>query len=559
MNRFSRVITQSKSQGASQAMLYALGLKPHDMNKAQIGIGSVWYEGNPCNVHLNKIAKNVKIGIKKTCDDKLLSFRFNTIGISDGISMGTKGMLYSLPSREIIADSIESIMKGQCYDGNISIAGCDKNMPGCLMGMIRVNRPSLMIYGGTIKPGIHKGKNVDVVTAFQSYGEYINNKINDEERVNLLQKCCPGPGSCGGMYTANTMASAIEAMGMMLPNSSSNIAESDEKLFEASTDAPLAIKHLLEKNIKPSDIISKKSIENAITAMIALGGSTNGVLHILAIAKTAGISISLEDFNRIGKRVPVIANMKPSGDYVMYDIYKNGGISVFFKYLLEQGLLYGDCLTITGQSLEKNLDYITLGKTHQLSTDIYKIDNPIKNDSHIRIFYGNIAQKGAVGKITGKEGEYFKGPAKVFDTEDDFMEGLENNKIKDGDVIVIRYQGPVGGPGMPEMLRPTSAIAGYGLLGKVAFITDGRFSGGSHGFIIGHISPEAHLAGTIAIIENNDIIEIDAKKNTINLKLGEEEIQNRFLKWRVPRKIYKGYLKKYSKLVSSASDGCITD
>lgn len=559
MNRFSRVITQAKSQGASQAMLYALGLTKRDMGKAQIGIGSVWYEGNPCNSHLNILSEKVKNGINEFFPNTLLGFRFNTIGISDGISMGTKGMLYSLPSREIIADSVESIMKGQYYDANISIAGCDKNMPGCLMGMIRVNRPSLMIYGGTIKPGLYKGQNVDIVNAFQSYGEYINGNIDNEEREELLQKCCPGPGSCGGMYTANTMATAIEAMGMMLPNSSSNIAESVAKYKECFTHSVHSIYRLLDKDIKPSDIITKKSIENAITTMISLGGSTNGVLHIMAIAKTAGIDLNLNDFNRIGERVPVIGNLKPFGEYLMYDIYKKGGTSLVLKHLLNEGLLYGDCLTVTGNTLEENLDKIKLNDTHFLSTDIFKTNPPIKNDSHIRIFYGNLAKEGAVGKITGKEGEYFRGTAKVFDKEEDFMTSLEKNYIKEGDVIVIRYQGPVGGPGMPEMLKPTSAIAGYGLLGKVAFLTDGRFSGGSHGFIIGHISPEAQKAGNIAIIKNGDMIEIDAKKNTINLEVDEIEIEKRFINWKQPKRKLEGYLKKYSKLVSSASEGCITE
>ena len=561
MNRISRVITQNKSQGASQAMLYAIGNTPADLNKAQIGIGSVWYESNPCNIHLNSIAKNVKNGLIKHYNSSLIGYRFNTIGVSDGISMGTNGMYYSLPSREIIADSIETIMKGHHYDANISIAGCDKNLPGCLMGIIRVNRPSLMIYGGTISPGNYKGSKVDIVSAFQSYGEYLSNKITDTERTQLLQKCCPGPGSCGGMYTANTMASAIEAMGMMLPNSASNTAQSPEKIYEASEQTPYAIYNLLQKNIRPSDIITKKSIENAITTMIALGGSTNGVLHLLAIANTANIPLEIEDFNSIGAKVPLIANLKPSGDYVMNDIYNNGGLKPFLKYLLDKKLLHGDCLTITGKTLEENLEDIIINKTHRLCPNIYKIDKPIKSTSHIRIFKGNLAINGAVGKITGKEGDYFRGPARIFESEQDFMDGLENNAIKKGDVIVIRNQGAIGGPGMPEMLKPTSAISGYGLNGKVAFITDGRFSGGSHGFIIGHISPEAQKGGTIAIIENNDIIEIDAIKNTINL-----EISDSIIKTRLNNKNnnnydnnINGYLKKYIKLVGCPSKGCVTD
>lgn len=558
MNRFSRYITQNKSQGASQAMLYALGLTPNDLKKAQVGIGSVWYEGNPCNVHLNKLAEKVKNGIEEFYPNTLLGFRFNTVGISDGISMGTKGMLYSLPSREIIADSVETIMRGQYYDANICIAGCDKNMPGCLMGMIRVNRPSLMIYGGTTKPGVYKGQEVDVVSAFQSYGEFINGKIDHEDREELLQKCCPGPGSCGGMYTANTMATAIEAMGMILPNGSSNIAESVEKYKECYTKSVGAIFELLQKDIKPSDIITKKSLENAITTMISLGGSTNGVLHLLAIAKTAGIPLELDDFNIIGERVSVIGNLKPSGKYVMNDIYKNGGTSILFKYLLEKGLLHGDCMTVTGRTLEENLSYIKLDSTHYISKDIYKIDDPVKKTSHIRIFKGNLAEGGAVGKITGKEGEYFRGPAKVFDDEDTFLISLEKGDIHEGDVIVIRYQGPVGGPGMPEMLKPTSTIAGYGLLGKVAFLTDGRFSGGSHGFIIGHIAPEAHMGGNLAIVRDGDMIEIDAINNTINLEVAKIDIQQRLSSWNQPKKIIQGYLKKYTKLVGSASTGCVT-
>lgn len=566
MNRYSKIITQNKSQGASQAMLYAIGLKPIDLKKAQIGIGSVWYEGNPCNMHLNKLAKSVKKGINKKYSKSLLPFRFSTVGISDGISMGTGGMKYSLPSRELIADSIETIMHGQHYDGNISIAGCDKNLPGCLMGMIRVNRPSLMIYGGSIASGIYNNNKVDIVTAFQSYGELLNNKITDNERNKLLQHCCPGAGACGGMYTANTMASAIEAMGMMLPNGSSNLAMSSDKQFETSVEAPTAIYNLLEKNIKPNDIITKKSLENAITTMIALGGSTNGVLHLLAIARTANIELELEDFKRINYQVPLIANLKPHGDYVMEDIYNNGGLKLFLKYLFEKGLLHGDCLTVTGKTLEENLKDITLEKT-PLCPKIYKTKQPLKKYGHIKIFNGNIASEGAVGKITGKEGKYFKGPARVFDSEADFMDSLINLEIKEGNVIVIRFQGPRGGPGMPEMLKPTSALAGYGLNGKVAFITDGRFSGGSHGFIIGHVSPEASVGGNIAIIEDNDIIEIDSVTNKLNLLVDYNIILDRQLK--LKKKLqkfrhyqnnnYNGYLSKYRMLVGSASNGCVTN
>lgn len=558
MNKFSRIITQSKSQGASQAMLYALGLSRKDMNKSQIGISSVWYDGNPCNVHLNQFSKSIQENINSHPSKQMLGFRFNTIGISDGISMGTDGMKYSLPSRELIADSVESVMIGQCYDGNISVAGCDKNLPGCLMGMIRVNRPSILVYGGTIMPGLYKDQRVDIVNAFQSYGEFLDGKISEKERQEIVECACPGKGSCGGMYTANTMASAIEAMGMILPYGSSNPANSKQKEIEFQNISSYMY-NLMQKDITVSDIITKKALENAITMVIVLGGSTNAVLHLLAIAKTAGIDLTLDDFNRIGKDVPVIGNLKPSGKYLMYDIYTMGGIPLIMKWLLENDYLHHDCLTVTGKTIEENLKGIN---TKIINQDIFPYKNPQKEDSHIRIFKGNLSPQGCVGKITGKEGKYFKGRAMPYDSEDDFILDLEKGKISEGDVIVIRFQGPKGGPGMPEMLKPTSAIAGYGLLGKVAFITDGRFSGGSHGFIIGHVTPEAFDWGNIAIVEKGDFIEIDAKKNTIELLVDHQEIGERFLnlgKKKMKRNKPSGYLGKYQKLVGSPIHGCITD
>ncbi len=554
LNTFSKIITQDKSQGASQAMLYALKLSKKDMNKAQIGIGSNWFESNPCNSHLDKISKKVKESIEA---HDILGFQFNTIGVSDGISMGTKGMLYSLPSREIIADSYETINLAHSYDGNISIPGCDKNLPGCLMGMIRINRPSLMIYGGTIRPGRCNNKDINIVDAFQSYGRFINKDIDDNERETIIQNACPGPGSCGGMYTANTMASAIEAMGMMIPNSSSNPALSIEKYNECDKVGNV-MNNLLSNNIKPLDIITKKSIENAITMGIALGGSTNLVLHILAIAKTANIDINIDLFNTLGKNIPIIGNFKPHGKYLMNDLHNIGGTCLVTKCLYDMGLLHGDCLTITGKTLRENIEHIDLNKID--FKDIILKDNPIKKDSHIRILYGNLAPDSAVAKITGKEGRVFKGIACVFESEGGFLKSLEDGNIKKGSVIVIRNQGPVGGPGMPEMLKPTSAIVGYGLENDIAFITDGRFSGGSHGFIIGHVSPEAALDGPIAYVQNGDEIIIDTIQNKIDWNSNSLNFQ--------PTKIhlYKNdidlssnhYLLKYRKLVNPSNDGCTT-
>lgn len=553
MNKFSKIITQDKSQGASQAMLYALKLTKKDMNKAQIGIGSNWFESNPCNSHLNDISKRVKDSLTK---EQLIGFQFNTIGVSDGITMGTKGMLYSLPSREIIADSYETINLAHSYDGNIAIPGCDKNLPGCIMGMIRINCPSFMIYGGTIRPGRCNNKDINIVDAFQSYGRYINKEIDDNEREHIIQNACPGPGSCGGMYTANTMASAIEAMGMMLPNSSSNPAKTTEKYNECVLSGKI-ITNLLINDIKPKDIITKQSIENAITMGIALGGSTNLVLHILAIAKTANIDIDIDIFNRLGKNIPVIGNFKPHGKYLMNDLYNLGGTSLVTKLLYEMGLLHGECLTITGKTIKENVDHINLDNVD--FKDIILKNDPIKKDSHIRILYGNLAPKSAVAKITGKEGSVFKGIARVFESENGFLVELEKGNIKKGNVIIIRNQGPIGGPGMPEMLKPTSAIIGYGLENDIAFITDGRFSGGSHGFIIGHVTPEASEGGPIAYVQDGDTIIIDSIKNSIDWIANPKNTY----------KYYKNnndynylennhYLQKYKKLVQPANQGCTT-
>lgn len=545
LNKFSRIITQDKSQGASQSMLYALNIK--DIKKPHIGIGSNWFESNPCNNHLNILADKVKSNI----NNNYLPFRFNTIGVSDGISMGTRGMNYSLPSREIIADSYETINIAHSYDANISIPGCDKNMPGCLMAMIRINRPSFMIYGGSIKPGLHKGKEIDVVNAFQSYGLYLKNQINDNERENIIKNACNGSGACGGMYTANTMASAIESMGMTLPGSASNPALSEEK-FRECEKAGETIEYLMVNDIKPLDIINKKSIHNAIVTLISLGGSTNAVLHLLAIAKTSNIELSIDDFEKIGKNVPVLANLKPHGDYLMYHLHQIGGISIIMKKLQELGLLYDECLTINGKTVKENLEGINHKDIFDNYPDLLK---KIKDSSHIKILKGNLAPNGAVAKLTGKEGDYFRGKAIVFNSERDFIKGLEEKKIKKGNVIVIRFQGPKAGPGMPEMLKPTSAIVGYGLEKDVAFITDGRFSGGSHGFIIGHVSPEALDGGLIGKVENGDIISIDG--DSITLEVSEEELNNRQINYK--EKKLTGYLNKYVKTVSGAELGCVTD
>ncbi|RKP07992.1 dihydroxy-acid dehydratase [Thamnocephalis sphaerospora] len=556
LNRYSARITQPKSQGASQAMLYATGLKEGDMSKPQVGISSVWYEGNPCNMHLNDLAAKVKEGVQRA---GLIGYRFNTIGVSDGISMGTTGMSYSLQSREIIADSIETVMSAQWYDANISLPGCDKNMPGCLIAMGRVNRPSLMVYGGTIKPGHSActGEPLDIVSAFQCYGAYIADKMSETERQDVVRHACPGAGACGGMYTANTMASAIEAMGMTLPYSSSTPAE-DPKKLEECLNAGDAIRNLLELDLKPRDILTRKSFENAMVLTMALGGSTNAVLHLLAIARAVGVKLSLEDFQVVSDRVPFIADLKPSGKYVMEDLHNIGGTPAVLKYLLSEGLIHGDCMTVTGHTLAENLRNVP-GLTEGQDV-IHSLSNPIKKTGHLQILRGNLAPEGSVAKITGKEGLRFEGVARVFDGEADMLSALERGEIGKGHVVVIRYEGPQGGPGMPEMLTPTSAIMGAGLGKDVALLTDGRFSGGSHGFIIGHITPEAQVGGPIALLENGDRVVIDANTREITMEVSEEVLAQRRAQWQAPPlKATSGTLRKFIKNVSSASEGCVTD
>ena len=554
LNRYSQRITQPKSQGASQAQLYATGFKDEDFGKAQVGISSVWYEGNTCNMHLNDLAVIVKQGVVKA---GLVGMRFNTIGVSDGISMGTDGMSYSLQSRDIIADSVETVMNAQWYDANISIPGCDKNMPGVLMAMGRINRPSLMIYGGTIKPGHYGDKVLDIVSAFQSYGEYLAGSIDDTERQQIVEKSCPGAGACGGMYTANTMASAIEAMGMSLPYSSSTPAVDPGKLDECIR-AGEAIKHLLENDIKPRDIMTREAFENAMVIIMALGGSTNAVLHLIAMARAVEVDLSLDDFQSVSSRIPFLADLKPSGRYVMEDLHNVGGIPAVMKYLLTEGLFNGECLTVTGKTVAENLADLP-GLTE--GQDVFMpLDKPIKASGHIQILKGNLAPGGAVAKITGKEGLTFSGPARVYDCEEDMLKGLENKEVKKGEVVVIRYEGPKGGPGMPEMLTPTSAIMGAGLGKDVALITDGRFSGGSHGFIIGHVVPEAQEGGPLALIRTGDVITIDAETLSLAVDLSREEMDARRAEWRMPPyKATQGTLFKYIKNVKNASKGCVTD
>ena len=554
LNKYSKVITKKGSQPAAQAMLHAIGLKGNDFNKPFIGIASTGYEGNPCNMHLNDLSLQIKNKINR---DLAVPLIFNTIGISDGISMGTDGMKYSLPSRDIIADSIESVVNGMSYDSLISVVGCDKNMPGALMAMIRLDRPSILVYGGTISAGCYKGKKLDVVSAFEAWGERVSGKLSDKDYDNIISKACPGPGACGGMYTANTMSSAIEAMGMSLPYNSSNPATSKSKIDE-KTIISTSIINLINKDIKPSDIITRKSIENAVRLITVLGGSTNAVLHILAICKTANINFTIDDFQKISDETPFLANLKPSGKYLMEDLHNIGGIPAVLKFMMDNQMIHDDCLTVTGKSIGENLKNI---KPLNFDQDVIRpISNPIKSSGHIRILYGNIASEGSVAKITGKEGLIFKGKANVFNSENDANNAIKNNKISKGDVIVIRYEGPRGGPGMPEMLKPTSAIMGAGLGNDVALITDGRFSGGTHGFVVGHISPEAYEGGLISLIENDDEIIIDAEKNEINVLISDKEIIKRKKSWIKPELKFKsGILYKYSKLVSDASNGCVTD
>ncbi len=554
LNKYSKKITQSDSQPASQAMLYALGLSEDDLKKPFVGIASTGFDGNPCNMHLNDLAYQVKESVN---ENDLVGLVFNTIGVSDGISMGTEGMRYSLPSRELIADSIETMVEAHAYDALVTIVGCDKNMPGALIAMCRVNRPSLLLYGGTIDSGCYNGKKLNIVSAFEAWGEKVAGNISDEEYLGIIKNACPGPGACGGMYTANTMSSAIEALGMSLPYSSSNPATSDDKKDECKKIGS-AIKFLLEKDIKPSDILKKESFENAFTVVTALGGSTNAVLHLIAIAKAASVDFTLADFQRISNKTPFLADLKPSGNYLMEDVYKIGGVPALMKYLLENKMLNGSCLTVTGKTVEENLASVP-----SLSEDqkvIAPLNNPIKSTGHIQILFGNLAPEGAVAKITGKEGLKFEGPAKVFNSEFETNEGIEKGLVKKGDVVVIRYEGPKGAPGMPEMLKPTSALMGAGLGNDVALITDGRFSGGTHGFVVGHITPEAQLGGLIALVQDGDIISIDAVNRKLEVKLSDEEIQKRKKMWTPPPPKYKsGWLSKYVKLVSSASEGCVTD
>jgi len=553
-DRYSSRITEPKSQGASQAMLYGTGLTPADMAKAEVGITSVWYEGNTCNMHLNDLAAKVKEGVQAA---GLVGMRFNTIGVSDGISMGTDGMSYSLQSRDLIADSIETVMRAQWYDANISIPGCDKNMPGCLIAMGRLNRPALMIYGGTIKPGHVDHRPLDIVSAFQSYGEFIAGRIDEETRSSIVRNACPGPGACGGMYTANTMASAIEAMGMSLPYSSSTPAVDPGKLEECRR-AGEAIAYLLDNDIKPRDVMTRKAFENAMVVVMALGGSTNAVLHLIAMARAVGVELAIEDFQAVSDRVPFIADLKPSGKYVMEDLHDVGGTPAVMKYLLDAGLIDGDCLTVTGKTVRENLEPLP-GLT--AGQDVIRpLEKPIKDSGHIQILRGNLAPGGAVAKITGKEGDRFSGPARCFDSEEDMLKALEQGRITKGDVVIIRYEGPKGGPGMPEMLTPTSAIMGAGLGNDVALITDGRFSGGSHGFIIGHVVPEAQEGGPIALVQDGDIVVIDAARNLIEVEVAEDEMARRRAAWQMPPfKVDAGTLYKYIRLVKDASQGCVTD
>ncbi len=554
LNKFSSRITQVKSQGASQAMLYGTGMTEEDMSKAEVGIATVWWEGNTCNMHLNQLAERVREGVMAA---GLVSMRFNTIGVSDGIAMGTEGMSYSLQSRDLIADSIETVMSAQWYDANVSIPGCDKNMPGCVMAMGRVNRPALMIYGGTIRAGHWDGRPLDVVSAFQSYGEFIAHKIDERARQAIVRNACPGAGACGGMYTANTMASAIEALGMSLPYSASTPAVDPQKLEECYR-AGAAIRELLERDIKPRDIMTREAFENAMVIVIALGGSTNAVLHLIAMARSVDVRLTIDDFQVVSNRVPYLANLKPSGRYVMEDLHRVGGTPAVMKYLMQHGLLNGECLTVTGRTMAENL--AGLPELKQGQDVIRAWDNPIKPTGHLCVLRGNLAPGGAVAKITGKEGERFSGPARVFDSEEEMLAALERKEINKGDVIVIRYEGPKGGPGMPEMLTPTSALVGAGLAQDVALITDGRFSGGSHGFLIGHVVPEAQEGGPIALVQDGDTITIDAVENTLNVDVSDKQMKRRRNAWTMPPyKAARGTLFKYIKNVKDASQGCVTD
>ncbi len=554
LNKYSQAVTQDPTQPAAQAMLHAIGLTDEDFQKPLIGIASTGYEGNPCNMHLNELSVDIKKGVQS---EELVGLIFNTIGVSDGISMGTPGMRFSLPSRDVIADSVETVVQAMSYDGVVTVVGCDKNMPGALMAMLRLDRPSILVYGGTIAPGCHKDKKLDVVSAFEAWGEKVAGTIDEKEYKEVVRNACPGAGACGGMYTANTMASAIEALGMALPYNSSNPAVSTDKKEECARVGK-ALKGLIENDIKPSDIVNKKSLENAIRLIAVLGGSTNAVLHFLAIAKAAKLDFTIDDFQAIMDTTPFLADLKPSGKYLMEDLHNVGGVPAVLKFMLEHGLLHGDCLTVTGKTLAENLAEVPALKEGQKI--IQPLENPIKSTGHIRILKGNLATGGSVAKITGKEGLKFKGPARVFDGEYAANDGIRNGEVRKGEVVVIRYEGPKGGPGMPEMLKPTAAIMGAGLGKDVALITDGRFSGGTHGFVVGHIVPEAQAGGNLALVKDGDIIEINAEDNTINVHVSDEELAQRRAAWTAPAyKFQSGVLYKYIKNVSTASEGCVTD
>ncbi|MBO9618378.1 MAG: dihydroxy-acid dehydratase [Niabella sp.] len=555
LNKYSKTITQDPTQPAAQAQLYAIGLTEDDLKKAQVGIVSMGYDGNPCNMHLNGLAQLVKDGVWQ---QDLVGLTFHTIGVSDGMSNGTDGMRYSLVSRDVIADSIETVCGAQYYDALITVPGCDKNMPGSLMAMGRLNRPAIMVYGGTIAPGHYKGQDLNIISAFEALGQKIAGQLDEADFKAIVQKSCPGAGACGGMYTANTMASAIEAMGMSLPYSSSNPALSEEKKKECE-EAGKAIRLLLEKDIKPRDIMTRQAFENAITVIMVLGGSTNAVLHLLAMARSVDIPLTQDDFQAVSDRIPVLADFKPSGKYLMEDLHKKGGVPAVMKYLLQKGLIDGSCLTVTGKTIAENLEAVP-DLDFETQDIIYPLENPLKATGHLQILYGNLAEKGSVAKISGKEGEKFTGPARVFDGEKNLIAGISSGKVKAGDVVVIKNEGPKGAPGMPEMLKPTSAIIGAGLGKNVALITDGRFSGGTHGFVVGHINPEAYEGGLIGFVHDDDVIEIDAVNNTISLKVSDEEIAQRKAGWTKPAlKVNRGILYKYAKLVKDASQGCVTD
>ena len=555
INKYSKIITQDQTQPAAQAMFYGIGLTDADLAKAQVGVVSMGYDGNTCNMHLNDLAKLVKQGV---WENDMVGLIFNTIGVSDGMSNGTPGMRYSLVSRDIIADSIETVCGAQYYDSLIAIPGCDKNMPGSVMAMGRLNRPAIMVYGGTIAPGHYKGQDLNIVSAFEALGQKIAGNLEEADFKGIVMNSCPGAGACGGMYTANTMSSAIEALGMSLPYSSSNPALSDAKKEEC-LQAGKAIRHLMEMDIKPSDIMTRKAFENAVTIIMVLGGSTNAVLHMIAIAKSVDVVLTQDDFQLISDRVPVLADLKPSGKYLMEDLHNIGGVPLVMKYLLKQGLLHGDCMTVTGKTVAENLANVP-----DLDFDSQKIifptSNPVKSTGHLQILYGNLAVKGSVAKISGKEGELFEGPARVFEGESELINGINSGKIKSGDVVVITHVGPRGAPGMPEMLKPTSAIIGAGLGKSVALITDGRFSGGTHGFVVGHVTPEAFDGGLIGLVKDNDRIEINVATKSMTLKVSSEEIASRRANWKQPAlRATKGILYKYAKTVKDASEGCVTD